>query len=233
MPLYEDGTIKESVAYALAKMPPEVQQDIVVYKPNPELWTEFSVEQAQKDIDGIRSQMCAKCGGDCAYTVERLTHHFDNCNYDRCVNCCATCYYRMSCKAACPELAEEIKAAKQQRRDEKKQERLDAQAKAAPKIAKITAIWQRFAQTRETSGKSIEECLKAVNLYAGNVTIQKYADYEVGSIKIKETSILPFGDSCSIDYVENILSMADLLGVSVDYLLCRTDDPEVHHAKSI
>ncbi len=113
IPLYEDGTINESVAYALAKMPPEMQQDIITYKPNPQHWTEYYVEQAQDKINQIRGQKCAKCGGDCTYQVERLTHNFDNCNYDYCTQCCATCFKRLSCKDVCPELAAEIKAEKQ------------------------------------------------------------------------------------------------------------------------
>lgn len=226
MPLYEAGTINESVAYALAKMPPEVQQDILTYKPNPQHWTEYSVENAQGEIHQIRGQKCAKCGGDCTYQTTRLTHNFDNCNYDHCTHCCATCFNRLSCKEVCPELAAEIKAAKQQRRDVKKQERLDAQAKAAPKIAKIAAIWQRFAQARAASGKSIEECLQGAGIYVTNAAIRRYADYEAGREKINETSILPFGYGGSIDDIEKIIGVADVLGISVDYLLCRTDEQQ-------
>lgn len=224
MPLYEDGTINESVAYALAKMPPEMQQDIITYKPNPQHWAEYYVEQAQDNINQIRGQKCAKCGGDCTYQVERLTHNFDNCNHDHCTQCCATCFNRLSCKDVCPELAAEIKAEKQQRKDIKKQERLDAQTKAAPRIAKITAIWQRFAQAREASGKSIEDCLQAAGIYVTNTVVRRHADYEAGREKITEMSILPFGYSGSISDIEKIIGVADLLGVSVDYLLCRTDE---------
>ena len=57
-----------------------------------------------------------------------------------------------------------------------------------------------------------------------NTVVRRHADYETGREKITEMSILPFGYSGSISDIEKIIGVADLLGVSVDYLLCRTDE---------
>lgn len=48
---------------------------------------------------------------------------------------------------------------------------------------------------------------------------------EQGKARITQDTRLPFGLSCGLSEVQRCVKAADLLGVSLDYLLCRTDDP--------
>ena len=48
---------------------------------------------------------------------------------------------------------------------------------------------------------------------------------EKGTAKLNVNTNLPYGSSCYLGDVKRYIKVADLLGVSLDYLLCRTDEP--------
>ena len=54
---------------------------------------------------------------------------------------------------------------------------------------------------------------------------EKVEALEKGTAKLNVNTNLPYGYSCYLGDVKRYVKVADLLGVSLDYLLCRTDEP--------
>ena len=89
-------------------------------------------------------------------------------------------------------------------------------------------IWRHFGEARRHTSKSAEEIYKAANMYYSRY--QYSEDYENGKGEFRSTMHLPLPVS-RVD-VERIVSLADALNCTVDYLLCRTDEPTMSTAET-
>lgn len=234
MKLYEKNKLKESTAYALAQQPVEIQRAVYQYKctgkSGPEYLFEYDVKRTAEVYKAITTQKCPK-GGECDHASSMLGKIFDDsygykpCQYSE---CCNKCERLASCKTACPKLAERIKKLKADNKEAKRQEQLAKEEKERPAIEQITALWERFGQARQQAGKSVKACMKAADRYYVESDKEKYEKLEQAAVKITKDTTLPYGHSFYLSDAQKLIRIADCLGCSVDYLLCRTDEPALN-----
>ena len=236
--LWEKGKMNEAVAYACAQCPADMQKQLIEYSKQcqyyttPDNWYENTVKSRIETLKNEAKLTCKKesPSGMCDNTEKRLTKQAAGQNGwdDHCRNgkCCAGCPSLATCKAACPRLADKIQAAKAARKAKLAQEAADRAKRNRPRVDPITALWKRFAEARQTSGLSMDAYLKAVNIYNDGKIGKKYERFEQGE-NINADTGLPYcgGYGFHLYNIEYLRKAADVLGVSLDYLLCRIDEP--------
>lgn len=230
---WKAGTLNESSAYALAKLPAVRQSQINQYfaakvTPPAQMY-ENQIGQLVKALDDLdRTGSCKKDKAPCSHKSGRWERIISSgiYAYNPCATtCCDKCSNLKSCKHACPKLAEKVKTLKNDAREQSKQEKLVQEQKDAPKIELITRMWERFGEARRTAGKSVKEVFDTLDRYYSANSEAEYQDSENGETKITAATRLPYGYSCCLSDVSSLIKAADLFGCSIDFLLCRTDEP--------
>ena len=229
--LYQDSTLNESVAYALAQLDPEMQVDILTYGGQPDRWIEGSVKMDAFKVDRIRNLKC-KSGAVCVHQETLLRRRMTEGRW-QCGLWCADCDVLDGCNEVCPVLAKTAAAKKAKKKELKKQERIAEREADAQKIEAIGAIWQRFASARQAAGKSVKDVMEAMNIWPATALIKQHEALEQGKEKLTANTRLPFGGLAMYSDVARIVALADMLDVSLDYLFCRTDDPYVHDVRQV
>ena len=226
--MWEKNKIAHSVAYALAKEEPIIQQKIYKLYKNPEGAYEWSVEDRAKKIKKAAQRTCGKCeDGLCAYAMRTLEIEYLGTSYHGCssYSCCENCYNFESCRTVCPLLKE-----KQAERTKDKKEAAKAQRQAEKQrdneeIEIIKGVWRRYGERRRAKGLSVRECIDA---FGGRT--YDWKDYkeeeerETGGGKWHPSINVPWGYS-KVQDVQLLTRAADVLECSADYLLGRTDEP--------
>ena len=231
-PAYETGKLSESAAYALAQMPGERQQ--VIYDGltkrgiMPGSVQEYMVRAYGDSLASAAAVECTTYGnGPClnheAMQERIMSHDSWDCNY--CHQCCGECQGLAKCKYACHLLADKVKQLKADNKAEKARRAKAEEARTQPKIEMIKRLWERFGAARAAAGKSVQEFCGTVKEYYSPGDGDKYGKLERWEEKIDENTNLPYGPNYYFDIIQRCVKAADLLGVSLDYLLCRTDDP--------
>ena len=157
-----------------------------------------------------------------AQAVTTSTYYNSNC-----IKCCSKCPDLVSCKNACPRLADKVKKLKEKARQKKRDERAAQAEIDRPQIEQIQSLWCRFGYLRDRAGKTVKETLDAADIYYHKDDDKKYASFEDGTAKISINTKLPYNYSCYLSDVQRFIALADLFGCSIDYMLCRTDYPEL------
>ena len=235
--LWEKGKLKEAAAYVFAQNDHDVQMMVFAqlkkseYNSDPQWWYEHEVKNWAEKIKRENKLKCT-CGycDKCDNAEKRLERIRRGGWDDHCRDggkCCHGCPNLASCKSACPHLADEILAAKAKRKEEKAKEKAALVERNRPDVEQITELWVRFAQARTLAGKSMEEYVKAAGIYTDEATKKRWPEQEKGK-KITRDSGLPYsgGHGTSLWDVRRLRKAADVLGCSLDYLLCRTDEPQ-------
>lgn len=232
MGFYEKGDLNETCAYTLAQKPVDVQE--LVYRYRGETlevrhWAEWSVSDAIKKVEAVRERVCGHGVGQqlCGHYEALLQKLFDG-KYDEKFcdrGCCEECPKLVSCKSACPLLAEKVKVLRADRAAQNKQEKLAQEERDRPEVEAISVFWAREARARAAAGKSVEELFEATGSYYSGENEKTWLEREALK-KIKCGDNLPFGMyGFSLSVAKKLIATADLLGVTTDYLLCRTDIP--------
>lgn len=240
---WEQGKLNESAAYAFAQNPIEVQDKAFLllsnreWSPKPEHWNERSVKDATGYASKLSKLGCKECGGKCTNQEPMLLALAGGSVWNRACRegkCCSTCSELISCKKACPMMAEKVKKL---RADRKAQRDHDAEVQAEldrPTINRIKAYWMRFGEARASADISVKSWHKAMEMYyrgADGKVDAEYMKKEAGE-KIKRDTTLPYGYNFYCSDADRLCKAADRLGCSIDYLLCRTDDPSGRTGKS-
>ena len=232
-PYYEKGSLKESVALALARLPADHQEvifsGIKAKKTNVSYFWEYEATRLGEQVAAVEEIKCKRDGKNpCSNThamqqkiVERNTYT------SPCQKCCDKCSDLATCKYACPMLAEKVKKLRSDAKEQRKQEKLAKEEEERPIISEIMALWNRFGQARNTADKSVKACYEALGRYYTSSDEQKTVELECLEAKFTVSTSLPYSYSCSLEDVQKYVRLADLLGVSIDYLFCRTDVPEM------
>lgn len=235
MPSYEKGDLSESTAYALAQMPAEHQKVIFEGLKSKNTQIRWFYEHEAKNcgdklaaIDKLICKRGARKDFPCSNVEnKRKQAVFQSVHYSStsCAKCCDKCENLAKCKNACPMLADKVKRLREDAKAQRRQEQLAKEEKERPVLEEIQAFWTRFGQARAAAGKSVKACYKAMEMYWAQTDDKKMEALERGEAKLNVNTNLPYGYSCYLADVKRYVRIADLLGVSLDYLLCRTDEP--------
>lgn len=232
-PYYEKGTLSESVAYALAQHPVEIQRAVYTYKCGSareiKYLREWEVGDVVNTYTAISEQTCKKCKlGKCSHTATLLGKIYDDSyGYKPCahVKCCDKCERLASCKNACPMLKEKIQQLKADKKAAAHQEKLANEERDRPYVEQITKLWARFGQARVSAGKSVKLVRKIANMDWTEALSDEFRAKELGTAKITPSTSLPYSYNFSLIEARRLIAIADLFGCSLDYLFCRTDEP--------
>lgn len=231
VPSWEAGDLGESVAYALAQMT-ELHQRLLFQSREernlpPKSLYEQTVKTCGERLAKIDKLGCDKAGGMCVNTSRMHQKALTAQTWEDvpCVKCCAECYNLGSCKNACPCLADEVKRLRDEKRDKAAKERAEKEERERPAVEQIQKLWCRFGEARIAANKDVEEVFGAIGRYYGSGMIQEAYQLEAGEGKVTASTYLPYGYTCSLDDIQKYVKAADCLGCSLDWLLCRTDDP--------
>ena len=228
---WEGGTLKEVSAYALSQLPQKHQEMIYASNDGKSLhyFYESDVKQRGKWLSSLEQVPCPITGGVCA--GEQISSKFARLvkkgyEYNGCEStCCAKCSELGTCKTACPLLHETIAAIKADAKEQKRQEKLAQEAKDAPTIAELQELWARFGECRSAAGKTVKQFCEAIKYFYGREDDEKYKGCEDLTAKFTASTQTPFQHRATLEAIRALKAAADLFGVSLDYLLCRTDDP--------
>lgn len=212
---YDDGRMPESVAYEIAKCSADDQQLIAKVKGNGQdglgAMRCGEAERILSDRDSLAARKCKyACGVPCGNMVKSLQkttgNYMRSCEH----TCCMECYDIATCDKYCKVAKDrhlqlrEDKAKTEQCREERWREERKQRAD------KCAAYWARLHDAIDQHGHSAE--LAAV------MHITETA------LEAGDTYYAPYRQ-CMPEELDALVAAADILGVSTDYLLCRTDNP--------
>lgn len=238
---WEKGELPEVTAYALSHMPTELQDEIAhVYTHRKNYYGhgltylgERNVTKIAEALAALDALPCKKCGGNCSDCAQGKREHIISTLIESCYSyapcgatCCEKCSDLATCKQVCPHLLSTQDQLKTDKRAAQKAER-ERQAEAdRPVIGEITELWRRFGAARAAAGKSVAECYNAAGVVYGVPDADEVTRLENGEAKYAANTKLPYGYSCYLSDIHRFTRVADLLGVSLDYLLRRSDEPQ-------
>lgn len=221
------GSINESVAYELAQLSEDDQHWIF------SAGSGLGVGSPKNMAAVIKSLKCVKCtDGPCGQARTRFDYHYGRagqykympCAYNP--TCCKDCSSATDCKVVCPQVAELQKDVIVTERAKKKAANAKIRAEQDAHKETCRKFWGRLQVAMTAAGineKSEKKVCDAAGLYY-------YKGRLTPPDKMGE-STFPIGRSD----MEELSGLADVLGCSTDFLLCKTDirEPPDKLAKSV
>lgn len=238
---WKDGELPEATAYALSHMPTELQDEIAyAYTHRKDYYGhgltylgEQKVENIASGLKALGALPCTKYGGNCADCAQGKREHIISAllrsaySYTPCdTTCCEKCSELATCKQVCPHHLSTQDQLKTDKRAAQKAERERQAETDRPIVDEIVRLWDRFGEARGLAGKSVAECYNAAGVVYGVPDEDEVMRLECGEAKYATSTKLPYGYSCYLSDIHRFTRVADLLGVSLDYLLCRSDEPQ-------
>ena len=241
--MFDAGKLNETVSYALSQQPLEMQRKIcdtyVIKGKKIEYMPANHVTGYAKLSEKLNKQTCKiNKGGLCINKDGILEKVFDGsdtykpCKYGN--SCCNGCSYWLQCAHRCPLLDEKAKAERAKRREERKDELAAEKAQKAADIRVIEQVWARYAQALAAAGQTDADFRRKLkrpgdeynpfDMYMDKEKVDALLDYS--STDTKPSTPLPFRYSFKVDDYNYLCRFADALGVSLDYLFLRSDEPE-------
>ena len=229
---FDTGELKESPAYELAKLEPELQRaifdnEVVIPGRSPEhaLYA-WGIQSDAETYEKWHKLKCTKTAdGKCSHSDRIL----ENCRSDRFYlcrfgKCCSQCSDLVDCKNACSLMADKAKKLKAERKENRKREKAAAAMTDAQEIEKVKDIWARFGSARNSAGKSTREVYDALGSYWTSYFEERDLASENGTGKFDKNMRSPYGPH--VWELQKLIVIADMFGVTTDYLLGRTDTPQ-------
>lgn len=245
MPLYENGKLNESCAYAIAQAEERIQDRLRNFWTPDELAekAQWWIEDKIRYMTECYTRKCEATGETCEHADvmidQKMLHpnRYVDCEYQK---CCANCPKVGTCKKACAYVAETQKAmqeaAKKEKAEQKEKDAAAAVQRAKEKAAerkKNAAHWQRFQRAADAAGLGKDGLDKALCFSRDwwNDTVKKAVAKELPR-RIAGTwddDVDGYGhlEDNPLDYLEDredYIAAADALHCSVDYLLGRTEE---------
>ncbi len=238
---YKPGKLKEETAYELARLPDYVQRATVAMfvskDVKPEYWWASTVEQYGKDVLRLETYTCpAKFGGGTcvnqASMLEQIwkSHYRGYCHCSSGKKCCATCNELASCSRVCGHMLPKAEELRRERKLKNKEMKEAEKAAQQPIVDRIRAIWLRFGNALGRANMEDEDLRKITGHKIYQLADSEIMSLEAGEYapKLKAGTVLPFFNSSYLSDVDRYVKTAEALDCSLDYLLCRTDVPEVN-----
>lgn len=219
---FETGKLSEDAAYKMAQLPTETQEIIFYSKYNDDgRVSAWGVEEGARRIEQIDAISCAD--GQCenrANMYHRSLAH--NC-YNPCRTCCELCTSFQTCSRVCSKLKAVQKKRKADEKEREEKEKIAEEQRKNESYAAIWDSWKRFGDIVEARGSSAD---------AVALILTKDRSWDRDSIR---DSLLGDEQALKRRFQEpfaeyggrySLIKVADLLGVTTDYLLGRSDTPE-------
>lgn len=231
---FQKGDLSESSAYRLAKESENIQRLAWKYdgqcdaeEGRMSYTTEWGIDNAVRRIERVIERKCKHPSGSCTHCETMLGKVFGSKGYSPCeYYCCDACGQLARCKDVCPKMAEKAAKLKLDTKTKRVEERAATKALDQDKAQAISRIWKRFGEARAAAAVSVDECFDRMDIKYASISREKYPAFESLEEKITSKTDLPFGFALSLEHIRRLTNLADLLGVSLDYLLCRTDEPQ-------
>ena len=222
--MWEAGKINDSVAYSMAHLDKQGQNIYAgFYHHNPQNLYGWAVDEKLKRFEALPKD-CKKSGGGCRHQGEMKMILIDPNEDHNCRGCCMDCYYLETCKRSCPEADEKKAQKKQEKKERKLEEKLKQETRDAPILEYLTQAFSRVYGLMQEKVLSVEDMLTCDGKkYHWNE--KKFLENLKGK-KITISSKLPFGWGVDYENCNRIICAAELLGVSIDYLLTGKDAPK-------
>ena len=237
---FKKDDIKEDAAYTLAQMPKEWQKLIFTAikekRSGSRMWVYASDLKYHKDnLTAIEKSKCFMDHKPCAHIEQRKQQavRSDYLWNVSCTKCCKDCSNLARCKSACPKLADQVKQMKETQREASRQAKLQKEEEDRPYIEHLKVLWQRFGSCRAATGNSVQAVYKAIDRYYSKADDKRVEDLESLQKKITRDSETPFGYTCRLSDVRQLIALADLFGVSLDYLFGRSNVKEMAAAAPV
>lgn len=240
---YDAGRINESVAYTLSQQPVETQQQVCEQHKATGRKLDLMSASFVSNYVSLKGQLSERqCkinkGGLCINKDRILDKCFGSgsfsyapCKYG---TCCKDCSEWLNCRDLCPLLAEKAKEKKREKREARKDKIAAEKSKKETDIRTIEQVWARYAQALAVAGVSDEQFRRGLkrpedgynpfDMYMDKSKREALLDHSCTETKPNDP--LPFRYSFHADDYSYLCRFADALGVSLDYLFLRSDQPE-------
>lgn len=219
--LWKEDKIAESQAYELARIPAEHQQYLFSWTPEKQrgMLGQYGVTCRAAALDALPNPSCDLSPTGCCDNLEGMRMQIVRGNTweAKCTGCCKDCYNRSSCKNVCPRIAPSIKAEQKKLREAEKARKKKEQDAAETRELQRRDLWKRFEAAREAAGIDYLDLIKAADLCIMDTTRQEYLANPDGDARL---NYHPYGYG-GTESLMRLVSVADALGVSTDYLLGR------------
>jgi hypothetical protein len=228
---WKAGTLTESQAYELAQMHRYWQAIIK------EEWG-YSVQSLHADtikkfrhrFEAVQDIPCKHGLAVCEHTAPMMRRNVCQDWIAPCTGCCFDCDKLQNCKNCCPEAAGKKKELKDIAKKANQDAKREQEERDRPGAEFARMVWDRIGKARERSGASIKDIVfaRGESFYNAFCDDPKQRKMESGEGDYSPNSTVCFGYNLRAADVMHIVSVADALKCSVDYLLGRTDDRESH-----
>lgn len=226
---YETGTLNEAAALELAKLPEDAQREIIdrvrnIRRGNMSQVGATLVKDMGEDILRLRELNCRKCagGGECINQTQILDKLYSQGyrGYGYCGRgCCASCPDLATCSKSCQRMAGEKSKRKAEIKAKKQEVKESTNAANAAKCSLNRTLWRRMAEACKAAGVDYAKMCDRIDLYGTSFSAP---DLLSGKSEATADTVTPFGHSITL--LTRMVEMADILDVSMDYLLGRTDE---------
>lgn len=238
MKLYKKNQLTEDAAYKLAKLPHERQTLIFGIRDKKGSAKNIYAGDIDTYSDRFKRIESLKCPPNKKASCENIERkcneavYMDRYGYFQCGSCCANCSKLVSCRYACPKLADKIKQLRAQNKESRKNEQAEREAREQPTVDFIRGVYDRFGRAREAAGLSVEDMYKLQKKFF----TPKYEDDQIslenGTAKVTPSTNLPFGYNFDVSYAKKLCETADALNCSIDFLFGRSTEPRIIDANA-
>lgn len=232
--LWESGQLRDSVAYTLAQASTEDQNLIWIYQTaggtKAFRCSDGWVQELLREMTRMR-ELCGKTScavqrkGKCQHCGNRVQKAAGLPQYSAlsCQGCCFDCWNLKNCQFFCTYAADTRAVQREKAKAEKRQAKAEQEAKEAPEREVIRQCYQRVGELRAARGISEEDFIRTSQTYVIQKDVERLPKLEAGTVTLNDR--LPGGLWPA--EARRLAAVADLLGCSIDYLLGRTDTPEI------
>lgn len=231
--LWGQGVLAEETAYQLSRMKPEHQA--IAYRKatyknrRPENFYASEAENLSRRLTDLEEH-CPACSkisppGPCPHLRTMQERYVSenswdiNCQYGR---CCLRCDFISSCKAHCRAADDRKANIRQEQKEANARRKAEETKRDEPLRARNQVLWARIGEAMASAGKTVEELFAVqVRYYSDTVEqdFRKKAVPETGAHLYES----PFGTGIHASDINRMIATADLLGVTLDWLLGRTE----------
>lgn len=219
---YKEAQINESVAYNLSQIPGSWQRIIHTnWGDKPTRLYADTVANAKNRFEAVTKIQCHHGANLCEHTTTMMEKNAKDMYVTACYGCCFDCYSIQTCKDVCPLAKSKQKEMKETAKAADARAKCERAKRDAPVLETIRDIFRRVGEARLAAGISVKELYDAEGVYYTKADLEKQVRLETRPETITSTSQVVFGYSIHHDSIRCLVRVADLLNVSLDWLLGR------------